>query len=288
MMYKKNYVLALKIGGKILRETSESVEIPFGYEYSVLLKNLHGVRATAALSVNGTEVGTFVVPANGEIEIERFMKNGNMRGGNKFKFIERTEQIEEARGIQVDDGLVRVEFKKEYIQPPIVWQHSSREPHYVFPVHLLPRPYWNDNTLTCTSGGLTRSAYSGSPLRGMMTNSSSQQRSRGPCGQSAAQNNFSYAAQNCQIGASSGDAVVAAAGITVPGGISDQQFSIGQWFATEPGSEVLVLHLMGTHGKKKVERPVTVDIRPVCQTCQKRSKSNAHFCKHCGTSLHII
>jgi hypothetical protein len=282
MMYKKNYVLALKIGGKILRESSESVEIPFGYEYSVLLKNLHGVRATAALSVNGTEVGTFIVPANGEIEIERFMKNGNMNGGNKFKFIERTASIEEARGIQVDDGLVRVEFKKEklYAPPPIVYY----EPQYCFPPYR-PYRYWGDTTLTCNSlGGLTRS----SEPRGMMTNSSSSgmrsgRGASGVCGQ----NMMSSEASVTMDMLSDDSEVGAAAGITVPGSASNQQFQTGAWFPTEE-SEVLVLHLVGTHGKKKVQTPVTVDIRPVCQTCQKRSKSNAHFCKHCGTSLHII
>jgi len=274
-MYKKNYVLALKIGGKILREANERVELPFGYEYSVLIKNLHGVRATAALTVNGSEIGTFIVPANGEIEVERFMKNGNMNAGNKFKFIERTASIEEARGIQVDDGLVRVEFKKEHIYVP---QYVD---HYVYPIMTPVLPRWTFyNTLTYN--GMTTNSSS----RGMRSSIGARSFVGGACGQSAGSN---MQVSECSATMDSCDAVVgAAAGITVPGSASNQQFQYASAFQTEPESEVLVLHLVGTHGKKKVQTPVTVDIRPVCQTCQKRSKSNAHFCKHCGTSLHVI
>jgi hypothetical protein len=283
MMYKKNYVLALKIGGKILRESNERVELPFGYEYSVLIKNLHGVRATAALTVNGSEIGTFIVPANGEIEVERFMKNGNMHAGNKFKFIERTASIEAARGIKVDDGLVRVEFKKEkiYVAPSqFVWSYDPWRPHYVdFP------------SLGSFTNHTTRTILRSTPERMIVNSSLSGMRSGsgvgGVCGQSASSNNVSYESQNMNsvVGAS---AISNDAGITVPGSASNQQFQVASWFPTETESEVLVLHLVGTHGKKKVQTPLTVDIRPVCQTCQKRSKSDAHFCKHCGTSLHII
>jgi hypothetical protein len=43
-----------------------------------------------------------------------------MNSGNRFKFIERTAQIEDYRGIKAEDGLLRVEyaFEKEYPKVP--------------------------------------------------------------------------------------------------------------------------------------------------------------------------
>ncbi len=40
MMYKQNFVVVVKCNGKILREQdSDVVYLPFGAEYSILLKN---------------------------------------------------------------------------------------------------------------------------------------------------------------------------------------------------------------------------------------------------------
>ena len=44
MMYNNKLVAAIKSNGKVLREFGEEVYIPFGSEYSILIKNLHSVR----------------------------------------------------------------------------------------------------------------------------------------------------------------------------------------------------------------------------------------------------
>src|SRR5258708_5883722 len=118
MMYKKNLVACIKVGGKILREFSERVHLPFGSEYTVLLKNLDSVRMDVKVSIDGQDVSegrSFVLAPNGQMEIECFIRNGNLEKGNRFKFIERTKQIEDHRGVDVTDGLVRIEFKRERI-----------------------------------------------------------------------------------------------------------------------------------------------------------------------------
>ena len=51
MMYDKKFVVALKVNGKILRERDDTVSLPFGCEYSILVKNLHSVRSQISLEL---------------------------------------------------------------------------------------------------------------------------------------------------------------------------------------------------------------------------------------------
>jgi hypothetical protein len=85
MVYQNKLVAAIKVAGKILRETSDTVILPFGCEYSILLKNLDSRRVTVKVSVDGkdaTEGTWLVIPANSDIELERFIHNGNFERGN--------------------------------------------------------------------------------------------------------------------------------------------------------------------------------------------------------------
>lgn len=113
-MYNNQLVIAIKSNGKILRETKDLVHLPFGSEFSVLVKNLSNKRAKFKLDIDGSSAlddSEIIVNANSDIEIKRFIRNGNMSEGNAFKFIERTAAIEYGpRGIKIDDGIVRVEF----------------------------------------------------------------------------------------------------------------------------------------------------------------------------------
>src|SRR6266478_27912 len=142
MTYKKNFVVAIKVNGKILRESAEEVQLPFGSEYSVLLKNLNPVRAMAQIAIDGKDATTWLIlPANGTVEVERFLRSDNLKQGNRFKFVERTEQVEAHRGIQLEDGLVRVEFKKEKVfELPKVVEHHTYHRHYDYEGPY--RPYW--------------------------------------------------------------------------------------------------------------------------------------------------
>ena len=120
MMYHQKLVACVKVDGKILRESGDSVSIPFGSEYSILLKNLNTVRVQVKVSIDGTEAteGTWlVIQPNSSVELERFIRNGNMNRGNRFKFIERTGKSEKHRGIGSDDGLIRIEYQTEKVQP---------------------------------------------------------------------------------------------------------------------------------------------------------------------------
>lgn len=119
MMYNQKMVAAIKVAGKVLREDGETVRIPFGSEFSVLLKNLNTVRAIVNVEIDGTDVtggAGLIVPPGGSIDLERFIKNNNMAEGLRFKFIERTAKIENGpRGVKAEDGLVRVTFEFEKV-----------------------------------------------------------------------------------------------------------------------------------------------------------------------------
>src|SRR5271165_3059205 len=101
-MHNEKLVTCIKVAGKVLREQKDQVFIPFGTEYSIFIKNLNSVRALVRLNLDGVDVtdGTdLVVGPNSSIDLERFMKKGNLSQGNRFKFIERTGKVEAHRGI---------------------------------------------------------------------------------------------------------------------------------------------------------------------------------------------
>ena len=302
MMYVDGFIASLKVGGKILRETNGTVSLPFNSEYSILLKNKLSRRAMVKVEVDGQDAtdGTkLILPANGSIDLERFIKNGNLKAGNKFKFIERTSKIEDHRGIKEDDGLIRVEFwaEKEVVDVPVVRHHYYDD--YI-PV---PRPYywpyypkwpytWPEIWCSTQSGSLSggtgsiqascnnaqftqsQSGNLGSAASGFLRSADS-----GPSGQAQQ----SAAAHQIMAMSALNDA-----GITVPGSQSDQSFQSSYGFSTESNSHVIVLQLKGFVGDKQVVAAVTVDRKPTCPTCGTTNKAQNKFCKECGTALQLV
>mgnify|MGYP003344737320 CR=1 FL=1 len=117
MMYNQKLVASIKSKGKILREFKDTVYVKFGSEYSILLKNLNSVRVIANVYIDGENAvpGGLVLNAGQTVDLERWIKNGNLTEGNRFKFIERTGDIEDHRGIKLEDGLVRIEYQFEQV-----------------------------------------------------------------------------------------------------------------------------------------------------------------------------
>lgn len=256
MMFKQNFVCSLKVGGRILRENLGVVGLPFGSEYGVLLKNLNSRRAMVKVSVDGqdaTEGTRLILDPNGSLELERFIRNGNLDAGNRFKFIERTEDIEAHRGIKENDGLIRAEFwsEREVIENPI------RRPRYYDDWYPVPRPSpkpnpWWGRRVTMASSGPRASRSSGSGILRSMS----------------AQSNDT--------------------GITVPGSESFQKFRSTSGFGLESRSHVIVLQLRGEAQGEPIAVPITVDKKTVCPACGKRNKSDSSFCSKCGTALRLI
>ena len=292
MMYSNRFIASLKVGGKILRENSGAVSLPFGSEYEILLKNLNSRRAMCKVTVDGvdaTEGTKLILPANGSLSLERFIKNGNLKAGNRFKFIERTNQIENHRGIKENDGLIRVEFwaEKEVVEQPIVrnkyydnWVPVDR-PYWPYHPHWYygqPTIYCNSNlTGNIGSAQTTTSGLAGSVSGGLGDAQGGKflRSALGSVGSSQ------IMAMNCS-------APVNDTGITVAGSKSNQEFQSSWGFETESNSQVIVLQLRGVVGDAPVQKAVTVDFKPTCPTCGKVNKISHQFCSGCGTNLHTI
>lgn len=266
MMYQTGIVAVIKVNGNVLRETGDAVHVPFGSEYSILIKNLKSQRVMVKVSVDGTDISdgsSLVILPNSEVELERFIKNGNFNQGNKFKFIQITEEIEEHRGIKVDDGIIRIEYWTERIRPVVMV--PTYHPYDAFTQYVWPPIHYTYPTYYSSNYG------SGVSCGSIFTNNVSP--------------TFDANVRGVECCATPD---IKGEGITVPGSISNQQFSTTGWFETNEQSEVVILKLRGKVANKKVIVPLAVKSKLVCSTCGKRSKSNVEFCSRCGTALEIV
>jgi hypothetical protein len=279
MMYANKLAVAIKSNGKVLREFKDTVYVPFGTEYTILLKNLHHVRALVDVSIDGNDIGggiSFVIAGNSEMELERSIANGNMKAGNRFKFIERTAAVEDHRGADVSDGLIRISYQFEKV------------------IHKAVTTTWNDKFY-----GYRDSGYRGSGglLGGQwLSNTDHAMYSSNAVGTSCGDFvNSANAITQCSLGTDTVRSVKSAnpapteVGITVPGSVSDQSFTMTSGFETEYETHVMVIRLLGeTESGKPVKQAVTVKAKPRCTSCGHQNKATAKFCTECGTSLQIV
>ncbi len=251
-MYSDQIVLAVKTNGRILREIDGVVTLPFGSEYALLVKNLRSVRIQIAVSVDGQDAaGRLVIPPNSSLDLERFIRNGNLSAGNRFKFIERTAEIDAHRGIGLDDGMIRVEAWPERVPTHVDVPIPRYYDEWKWPKPRWPRRpsyyYKGDNRIRSASSAAGASA-----------------------------GNVNYTSHTSDTG------------ITVAGSESHQPFVSVSDFPIEPQSVVLVLRLRGEIGGGKVHTPVTVEMKSTCPTCGRKSAAGVAFCVGCGTSLRLI
>jgi hypothetical protein len=284
MMYNQKLVASIRANGKILREFKDTVYIPFGSEYSIVLKNLNTVRAIVNITLDGTDVcpGGLVLMAGQTIDLERWIKNGNLSAGNKFKFIERTAQIEAHKGIGLEDGIINIsyQFEQPQLRATTIWDHNTghwekeEKWKYVRDAQIMRGL---SNTLGSASGGWLSASGASTNIAGSLGGSAASFASVQP----AVLNSVNVAqAQNVSLND---------AGITVAGSKSDQKFATASWFPVLPEKHSIVLKLLGeTPDNKPVLQPVTVKAKPKCETCGKLNKANAKFCSACGTALEIF
>ncbi len=255
MMYKSNFVAVIKRKGSILRENSEGVvRLPFGSEYTILLKNKDSRRAVVDVEIDDRDAATgIIIPANTSMELKGFLEGLKVK--NRFRFIQKTKEIQEYRGDRLGDGLVRVEyrFEKEQEQPWVVY------PPYPPPYRPV-KPIWPNSGVTWT--------YHSSETTGNFKGSGV------PC------------AYTCDQMTLSNTAPAPDEGITVKGSQTHQGFVYGSVNELESKSSVIILHLRGgTVKRRQVKRAITVKTRLTCSTCGRKSKSSQKFCGNCGTYL---
>ena len=279
MMYQSKLVASLKANGKVLREFKDTVYIPFGSEYSFLLKNLNTTRAIVNVFIDGENVvpGGLVIDPGRTVDLERWIKNGNLSEGNKFKFIERTQAIEDGpRGIKLEDGLVRIEYQFELPRPIINTSWIQASGSTGFP---------NSATYSSTSYNVN------GVMRGVDFSKGEAMKASATSATNATLNSMGInASGNTHDGMATMDwAPANDVGITVPGSKSEQKFQHVTMGALDPTVHNIVLKLVGDLGNNKpVTKPVTVKAKQRCDTCGKVNKAHSKFCVECGTSLEIF
>ena len=266
MVYQKKMVAVVKCNGVILRETNDNdVFLPFGTEYSILLKNLDTRRALIKVSIDGQDVmdgSSVIIPANSDFELIGFLKNHNIK--NKFKFIQKTSKIVEHRGDNIDDGIVRVEYSFE--QPwssNVTWTTTSHN-------------YYNWPNI---GGVSTSKAY----YTNSMIDNNIKSCALGTIG--SAINNVSGEAYCCSMGEFKPE-IKKDEGITVKGSEVNKTFNTA-YFGTEVDKDCITIRIKGTNEKVQIKEPVTIKYRVECETCGRKHKPNKKFCSECGTSLLI-
>ena len=282
-MYGNKIAAAIKVNGKVLREFKDTVYLPFGSEYTILIKNLHTQRAVINIFIDGDNVvpGGLVLNAGQEVDLERSIKNGNLNEGNRFKFIERTGAVEDHRGVKLEDGLIRIEhqFEQPYRPPFVVnttWNNT----------------YAKGNDWAVPMGTVSTNSYNvGGVLRSVDISKGEQVKAMA----STAINN--YCADNGIVAQSEyheGSATMDwmdlhnEVGITVPGSKSEQKFQTTHMGTLEAEKHNMVIRILGqTANNKPVEKPVTVKAKQKCDTCGHTNRATAKFCNKCGTSLVI-
>lgn len=285
-MYSNKMALAVKVPSRnkhsVAREVDDAVYLPFGCEYSLLIKNLNTVKALVRVWIDGTDVtdGTsLVVGPNSSIDLERFIKNGNMDEGNKFKFIERIAAISQHRGNKIDDGLIRVEFEFAIPQYPRHYPNTIGNMTPTWP-GVTPNDYTMYNQLLNARGFAEKATFSTSSnvASGSMSDFYDSE--------------IAYAGATAELSTQSNSSplrsIKSEVGITVPGSVSDQKFTTAAWFATDGVKHSMVLRVLGEAEGQPVVEPITVKHKVTCASCGRVNKAGAKFCSDCGTALQII
>lgn len=260
MVYNKKFVAVIKCNDKILREFDENLVIlPFGSEYSILLKNLDHRRSVVNVTIDGTDVlnGTrLVIDANSEIELKGVMIDNAVK--NAFKFINKTKKISDHRGDKIDDGMIRIKFGFErptqWLPNTTIYRSFIADTHNTF--------YGNSDPV---SGGL----YGGN----QNINCSAEPKAMSNTNESSSIT-MDWCSAQPQVDE----------GITVPGSELKQDFT-STYVGTIEDYESIIIRMKGTDDITNLKTPIYVSTKIECPTCGTKSKYGTKYCSDCGTNL---
>lgn len=254
MVYKEKFVAVVKCNGRVLREICGAVLLPFGSEYSLMLKNMESRKALVKISIDGKPIGSnsLILEPNREIELERWVDSPH-----KFKFIKKTDEIVENRGDRIDDGTIRIEYQFEQYKTEATHNYMVyHDVYYHNPWRIYPSyPYWGE-VWCCNSAG-----------KGV-----------GSCPTATT--------MSCNATPTISSNIAADEGITARGSESGQQFQQGYIGSLDNNSHVIILCLKGTDEKNVVlDKPITVKEKKRCSICNKTTEYTDSFCPCCGSAL---
>jgi len=305
MVYKDAFVVVIKHHGRILRDVDGVVTLPFGSEYSILLRNRESRPAQVAIMVDNRDAldgKKLILGANDSVELDGWL-HGNV-ATQRFRFIQKTQEVIEQRGDHLDDGSVRVEFRYEKRKPEVVERHYRdvhHHEHHDYYHHHYHRyhpqwPYWPHGPWH-PGPKITWKSTSGTDKISFDSNVAGWTGEEVPCG-GVVQGSHDYVSRSpSHVRKSMMSERIEAnlaetpephphEGVTVEGSSTYQQFGYGSTGPLEAQSHVIIIRLQGRTGSGAVvEKPVTVKTKLECPNCGRESKSNAKFCSECGTKL---
>ena len=272
-MFNENFVVSLKVNGKIVREDKDLVKLPFNSEYTILLKNLNSRNAKVTIDIDGDNVtdGSVIIPANDSAELTGYIYNAKIT--NAFKFIEKTKKISNYRGDKIDDGLIRIEYTFEKEKP--IFQSQ---------------PYWNVITeyhppkpmIPMTESWTTYSTDNSSPNLYQTCRSMSSNTIIGAKSKSSMMPEQIGLAQEFHAYNNS----IVEDGITVKGSEINKELDVGTLDELEKISHVIIMRIKGYQKfGRKVTKVITTKQKIICKTCGTANRSNHKFCTQCGTFL---
>jgi hypothetical protein len=271
-MYKNSCLASIRVNNRTLREKhNKTVFLPFNSQYSIFLRNDNTRRAYVSIKIDGTDVlGGDGLILNGygyEINLERFLTDGNLNNGRRFKFVKASdERVQDPSS--PENGLVEIEFWLEkpinivYYPTPFVlrndeWRISSW-PISSWPWYSGHTGSYNHKTLSgainCSTNYSATTIGAGSATKTMATT----------LPDSGMKESFSS-----DIGA------------TVEGNKSSQSFVNTTFGEKEYPSTVIKLWLRG------LDREITTADKLYCTSCGKKLNFDYEFCPKCGTEVVI-
>ena len=267
MAYDSQFVICILHNGRVLRESNRGiVHIPFDAEYKVRLKNKHRfLKAKARVSIDGREVsnlGNFILQPGETLDLERFLDH-SMTSGRRFKFVPLSDG-RVADPTDHENGFIKVEFYREL----------ERRPQPMPPIRPVRRRY-----------GLGPTRESGNDILCNTNLSNSSQTYTSSDVEVPTKGNILIGAVN------DWNPVPCAAGATVEGGQSGQQFVYGDTFETEAYPVTLTLNLRGLERSRwdyeEDDRPRPRRRRiKYCPGCAAHRRKLEKFCGECGTAFH--
>lgn len=285
MVYHNQLIAVIKANGKILRElsnNSNTVKLPFNTEYSIIFKNLNSRDALIKVSIDGENVldnSEIIVRANSSGSLEGFLKGNTVT--NKFKFIQKTDQIVNHRGDRIDDGIIRIEYRYAKIKPVTIqttnWTYNSQSVfHPAGCMCPICNPQYQQKQVFPFLRPLSTGDYPHA------SNSVYLLSSVNPVLSS------SCLSANYSVGFNpTSNNIRSDEGITVKGSESEQRFINSFIDEVEEQSHVIIFYLKGYDevSNNLVRKPETVKRKVSCPTCGTRNKYRNKFCLTCGTAL---
>ena len=272
MTFKSNLVASVKVDGKIMREHGDKIYLPFGSEYSILLKNLNTVKAQVNIKIDGEDIldgNSLIINAQEDLDLSRWLVGG-LKTGPKLKFIEKTDTIRETKEETARDGIVEISYRFEKIYQASQWIYNTwNSPNY----DVYYNSPFNLNYPTGVRGiDSSIGAVQNSTLDGALSSASFQPETF--CA--------SEVIDDCKMSKSSSQNED---GMTIKGEDVKQEFNYGVMGALDSEIHVICFQLKGDVNQEKVTTPITVKSKIRCDACYKMNNSNHKFCSSCGNNL---